>query len=262
MRRFDFTILSGLAVGIVCVGAGAALEGIRPQFLWQPAAALVVLGGTAGAVIVKRGFGGLWRAWREAGALFFKDDSHVEQQALAARLAWLVRAAQREGVRAYENYAETCADQIVKRGLLLAAEYAEPASVRAALDRALDEEDEEGRKHAATFEAAAGFAPTFGILGAVLGLIHVLRVLDQPGALGLGIATAFVATIYGIGLANLFLFPLAARMRERHATRIKRREELADALVALAAHADLRAVTRNFSLVPDCAIGKQKGAAR
>lgn len=246
MKRLDLTVLIGLAVGLAAIVGSALLEGIRPGFLWQPTAALVVLGGTLGAVIIRRGLGGVRSALRTTLSLFRRDDSE-EAEATLARLAWIARAAKREGVKAFENHATYSGDSLVASTLKMAAEYAEPEAVRARLDRILDVEDEDGLRDPATIEAAGGFAPTFGILGAVLGLIHVLRLLDQPGALGLGIATAFVATIYGVGIANLVFFPLAARLRERHETRMREREALAEALVALAAHESPAAITRHFS---------------
>ena len=199
-----------------------------------------------GAVIIRRGLVGVRSAFGATLSLFVRDDRE-EAEETVARLAWIARAAKREGVKAFENHAMYSRDPLVSCTLRMAAEYAEPSEVRANLDRVLDVEEEEGLRDPATLEAAGGFAPTFGILGAVLGLRHVLRLLDQPGALGLGIATAFVSTIYGVGIANLIFFPLAARLRERHESHMRKREALADALVALAAHESPVAISRHFN---------------
>lgn len=236
----------GLAIGLAAVGLGAWVEGVRPAFLWQPTAALVVCGGALGAVTVRRGAAGVLSALRAVCALFVREQDD-EEKIIVARLAWLARTARREGVRSLEEQAQRSADPLVARGLLLAAEFADPQYVRAILERALDAEDANGARDAATLEAAGGYAPTFGILGAVLGLIHVLRALDQPGALGVGIAAAFIATIYGIGFANLILFPLASRLRERHESRMRRREALVDALVALAAQETPQMIAERFN---------------
>ena len=112
----------------------------------------------------------------------------------------------------------------------------------------LDQENEKGSQDAATLEAAGGFAPTFGILGAVLGLIGVLRVIDKPEVLGIGIATAFIATIYGIGSANILFFPLAARLRQRNEAAIKRRTEIADVILALRNRQNPQAIIQRFSV--------------
>jgi chemotaxis protein MotA len=139
-------------------------------------------------------------------------------------------------VRAIEAQAEASRDPLVTRALQMTAQYLPPAEVRLALDHLLDLEDERGMREVATLDAAGGYAPTFGVIGAVLGLIFVLRSIADPSAIGTGIATAFVATLYGLGVSNLILFPLASRLRERHQARMKQREILADALVALSAH--------------------------
>ncbi len=243
MKRPDLTVPLGIVIGLCAVGGAALLEGISLRFLWQPRAALVVFGGTLGAVVVRCGLSGVRAACAAALRLCVKDDA-ADLNTAVARLYWLARAAKREGVRALEQHAATTSggDPLVARALRLTVEYAPPAIVRATLDRMLDAEDERGGRDAATVEAAGGFAPTFGIVGAVLGLVAVLRSLEDPGALGAGIATAFVATLYGVGLANIILFPVAARLRARHAACLRRREALADALVAFAAQDSLSAI--------------------
>jgi chemotaxis protein MotA len=249
MKRFEPTVMIGLLIGIVAIGAAMIFEGIKPRFLFQPTAALVVLGGTLGAVTVRCGLFGVGSIFRATLQLFNKETQDEEEE-MIARLAWLARSARREGFQVFEEYADHSDDKLVARGLSLAAEYTEPAIVRATLDSILDHEDQVGRRQATILESAGGYAPTFGILGAVLGLISVLRSLDNPSALGAGIATAFVATIYGIGFANLLFFPLAARLREQHEARMHRREALADGLVALSAHESPANIKRRFSAHP------------
>src|ERR1700716_2889512 len=104
----------------------------------------------------------------------FRKNNADDDEAMIARLAWLARSAKREGFAVFEQYAGSSDDSLVSQGLMLAAEYTEPALVRAALDNILDHEDQLGRRQAAILDSAGGYAPTFGILGAVLGLIHVL----------------------------------------------------------------------------------------
>lgn len=247
MKRFDSTVLLGLAVGVAAIIGAAWLEDLQLKFLWHPTAALVVFGGTLGAVVVRRGANGVLSAAKAVLNLRFADDENQHKIELA-RLAWLERAVQQKGVRVLESHAEAANDALVAHGLLLVAEHTDIAKLRQTLDRELDAEDERGLQDAATLEAAGGFAPTFGILGAVLGLIGVLRVLDRPEVLGVGIATAFVATVYGIAAANLFFFPLAARLRARHENFIKRREEIAAVIVALGSGETSRAITNRFNL--------------
>lgn len=248
MKRVDWTIFLGAAVGLTAIVAGAWFEDLNVGFLWHPTAALIVGGGTVGALIIRRGIGGVTNALRSVWNLRHKIEDDSEHKVELAKLAWLARSAQKSGVKVYENYADACNDVLVAQGLILVADAAEQEQIKQVLTRRLDAEDDEGLQDAITLEAAGGFAPTFGILGAVLGLIAVLRVLDKPEILGAGIATAFVATIYGIGAANLLFFPLAARLRQRHETRMKRREEIAAVIVALAAKENPRAIFNQFNL--------------
>lgn len=248
MKRFDWTIWLGVAIGLTAIIGGAWLEDLNLGFLWHPTAALIVGGGTLGAVIVRRGAGGVLLALQAVWNLRLKDDTNETHKIELARLAWLSRSAQKNGVKTFENYADDCSDALVTQGLILLADGAEREQIIQILSRQLDSEDDHGLQDSATLEAAGAFAPTFGILGAVLGLISVLRVLDNPDALGVGIATAFVATIYGIGLANLLFFPLAARLRARHDAQIKRREEIITVILSLRSKEMPRAIINQFNL--------------
>jgi chemotaxis protein MotA len=248
MKRIDWTIGLGVFVGFSTIGLGAWLDGLNLNFLWNPTALLIVGGGTLGAVIVRRGGGGLASALGAVWDLRHKDHEAEAHQVELAKLAWLTRSAQKQGVKAFEDYADSCADPLVSQGLIFVAENAEKEKIEQVLTRRLDVEHEAGQQDAATLEAAGGFAPTFGVLGAVVGLIGVLRVLDRPEELGTGIATAFVATIYGIGAANLLLFPLGARLRQRHEARMKRREEIAGVIVALREERNPRAIINRFNI--------------
>ena len=248
MKRFDFTIWLGVAVGVFAIVGGAWFDGLNVSFLWHPTAALIVVGGTLGAVIVRRGVIGITSAVRAIWDLRLRNDSDESHRIELAKLAWLSRSAKKIGVKAFENYADNYGDTLVEQGLTMVADRADKEHIKEVLKRRLNVEDEVGMQDSATLEAAGGFAPTFGILGAVLGLISVLRVLDKPEALGVGIATAFVATIYGLSLANLFFFPLAARLRARHEAHMKRREELATVIMSLSGSETPLAIFNKFNL--------------
>jgi chemotaxis protein MotA len=249
MKRIDWTIWLGIFVGLTAILTGAWFEGLSIGFLWHPTAILIVGGGTLGAVIVRRGVSGITGALKAIWNLHFKDNGEDEHKVELARLAWLSRSAQTKGVKAYESYADSSNDVLIAQGLILLADNTDKEKLKHTLTQRLDWEDEEGLQDAATLEAAGGFAPTFGILGAVIGLIGVLRVLDHPELLGVGIASAFVATIYGIGTANLLFFPLAERLRSRHEKIMKRREEIAAVIVALSANERPKAIINQFNLI-------------
>ena len=248
MRRFDWTIILGVVIGVTAIVAGAWFEHLHIGFLWNPTAAMIVGGGTLGAVIVRRGVIGITSAVRAVWNLRLKDADNEEHNAERAKLAWLSRMAQKNGIKAFENYANNSDDILVVNGLILVADGAGQDRINEVLKRQIDVEDDKGMEDSATLEAAGGFAPTFGILGAVLGLISVLTVLDRPEELGAGIAAAFVATIYGLSLANLIFFPIAARLRSRHEEYMKRRTELVSVILALAAKETPRAIINQFNL--------------
>lgn len=248
MKRIDWTIWLGAGIGTCAIIFGAWFEDLRLGFLWNPTAALIVFGGTLGAVIVRRGLSGVVQSIRSLWNLQVVETDETQHKLELARLAWLSRTAQKNGVKEFENYAESSRDPLVAQGLMLVADGTDESKIKVVLDRRLSIEDDAGIQDAATLDAAGGFAPTFGILGAVLGLIAVLRVLDKPEILGAGIATAFVATVYGIGAANLFFFPLASRLRARHETAMRRREELIAVILALRTQETARNIMNQFNL--------------
>lgn len=248
MKRFDWTIGLGVAIGLAAIVIGAWSEGLNIGLLWHPTAALIVGGGTLGAVMVRRGVAGITSAIGAIWQLRHKDDDADAHRMEVAKLAWLSRSFQKSGVKAYENYAEQTKDTLIAQGLIMVADRADKEQIKEVLSRKLVLEDEKGLQDSATMEAAGGFAPTFGILGAVLGLISVLRVLDRPDALGVGIATAFVATIYGLSLANLIFFPLAARLRARHETYLKRREEVVSVILSLSSNEPTLSIINQYNL--------------
>lgn len=248
MKKFDGTIWVGVIIGLAAIFFGAWIEGLNLSFLFHPTAALIVFGGTTGAVIVRRGISGILSVFKTVWNLQIKDDSEDIHAINLARLAWLSRSAHKHGIKTYENHADNTDDPLIAQGLTLLAEDAEQEKITEVLSRQLNRENEKGSQDIATLDAAGGFAPTFGILAAVIGLISVLKIVDNPDALGTEIATAFVATIYGIGSANLIFFPLASRLRSKHKQKMNRREEIASVLISLSKKANPRAIINQFNL--------------
>lgn len=142
--------------------------------------------------------------------------------------------ARRNGLLALEAYMQSEKDPFVKRGLTMVVDGAEPEVVRRAMELDIESYEEHARAAAKIWDSAGGYSPTFGILGAVLGLIHVMENLSDPSKLGAGIAVAFVATIYGVGGANLLFLPIANKLKYYIALEVRRREMLAEGLYSIA----------------------------
>jgi chemotaxis protein MotA len=230
-RRFQQGSLLAIpgAVGIV-VGS-QLLDGGSWGSLLQSTAALIVLGGTLAATLISYAPGAVFDAMREAVRSFGRRDDDLA--ALSTELVAMAVRAHRNGVLSLEAELDEVDDDFLRNGLALAVDGVEPSLLRDLLTTELRARETNDEEPARIFESAAGYAPTFGILGAVLGLIHVMRSLATPGALGEGVAVAFVATVYGLGLANLLLLPLASRLRERALAITRRRELILEAVVSL-----------------------------
>ena len=230
-RRFQQGSLLAIPVAVGVVVGSQLLEGGSWTSLMQSTAALIVVGGTLAATLISYAPGAVFDAVREAIRSFGGRDDDLA--GLSSQLVAMSVRAHRNGVLSLEADLDRMEDDFLRNGLALAVDGVEPSLLRDLLTtemRARETTDDEPSR---IFESAAGYAPTFGILGAVLGLIHVMRSLATPGALGEGVAVAFVATVYGLGLANLFLLPLAGRLRERALAAGRRRELILEAIVAM-----------------------------
>jgi len=227
--RLQWGSASAIAIGVAIVVVAQALDGGAFGALLQGPAALIVFGGTCAATLVSYSAATVADALRAAAATFRGSDDDLD--ALSAQLVALSIRAHRRGLLALESEVDGVNDSFLRNGLALAIDGASSETLRDALN--VERLAQEGREDipARVFEAAAGYAPTLGILGAVLGLIRVMEHLASPAALGNGIAIAFVATVYGVGSANLVLLPIAARLRERAATASRRRDLITETLI-------------------------------
>jgi chemotaxis protein MotA len=228
----DFGSLIGIAVALAGIIGGQLLEGGYLGSLVQGAAFVIVLGGTVGAVMVQTPARVFARGVRMAKWIVLPPEISP-QRTIAEVLRWS-HAARREGLLALEQQADMALGRLERKGLLLLADGAEPEKLREALEVEIATFEEFHRQAARIWEAAGGYAPTIGILGAVLGLIHVMENLSEPARLGSGIAVAFVATIYGVGLANLVFLPVANKLKVLIARQVLAREMLVDGLVSIA----------------------------
>ena len=210
-RRFDYTTVIGLPAAIAVVVVAQLLEGAPARALWQPTAALVVFGGTFVAVVVSYPTAVVKRTFSALQTVFF--DQSEPTRAVVDRVLRYAQIARRTGALVLEQEIDRAPDPFLRAALTLAVDGTSATVTRQILEMESEARREHAEAPADVLETAAGYAPTLGILGAVLGLIHVMQSLSEPSKLGTGIAVAFVATVYGVASANLVLLPLATKLR-------------------------------------------------
>jgi chemotaxis protein MotA len=228
----DRISVAGLALGLAAIVGGLMLEGGHPSSLLQVTAFLVVVGGTAGAVMLQSSARQFADAMRLARWVFAPPPH--EPKKLIARVTGWSQVARRSGLLALETAIDASREPFERKGLQLLVDGAEPNVLREALELEINAFEARHRGAARVWEAAGGYAPTVGILGAVMGLIQVMENLTDPAKLGAGIAVAFVATIYGVGLANLVFLPIANKIKALVAREVSVREMLIEGLVGIA----------------------------
>lgn len=229
----DWGSLAGLALALIGVVAGMTLEGGHVSSLIQPAAFVIVVVGTLGAVLLQNGFRNCMRGIQMAGHAFRPPENTLH--ATAHSMSVWSSTARREGLLSLDRYMNTVSDPFIEKGLRLVVDGIEPTKLRAILDCEISAYEMDQRQAVKVWESAGGYAPTVGILGAVLGLIHVMENLSDPSRLGSGIAVAFVATVYGVGLANLVFLPIGNKLKAMVAHQVLQRDMLADAFAGIAA---------------------------
>ena len=208
----DITSIIGLVVGIGGILLGQLLEGGNIGQLMQITAAFIVFGGTFGAIILSFPQDDLANAIKLVKIAFVKDLGAKPEDVIKEIIGYAQKA-RKEGVISLEKDAKNASDPILKMGLESVSDGADPVLVRDMLETKLAQIEDEIKRGAKVWEAAGGFSPTIGIIGAVLGLIQVMQNLSDPSKLGAGIAVAFVATVYGVGFANLIAFPFSTKIK-------------------------------------------------
>jgi chemotaxis protein MotA len=213
----DKSTIGGIFLAVGGILLGLLLEGGRVSQILQPTAAMIVLGGTMGAVMVQFPLATVVQAFKKLAWVFL--DKAEDPSRLVETLVGFAQRARKNGIVSLDAELTNIKDPFLKRALTLAVDGIEPEELRKMMESELDSQAEHSEKIAQVFESAGGFAPTIGIIGAVLGLIQVMQHLANIDEVGKGIAVAFVATIYGVGSANLFFLPSSGKLK------IKGREE-------------------------------------
>jgi chemotaxis protein MotA len=223
--------LIGIFVAFFMILVGNVLEGGHLGALVAMPSAMIVIGGTIGAVIVQVPLATVGNSVKLAGALFKKPT--IDPPRIVDEIVDYANKARRDGILALEKLAPNASDPFLSRGLLMAIDGTDSNGIREAMELVIGQEEEHSEDASKVYEAAGGYAPTIGIIGAVLGLIHVMANLADISAVGKGIAGAFVATIYGVASANIFFLPLGGRIKLRARDQAKIKEMMLMGILAI-----------------------------
>ena len=227
----DVASITGAIVAIGAIAGGLLLEGGKLSDIAQYTAALIVIGGTLGAVMIATPLPLLIGAGKRFASVFF--DSSPDQKAVMEQLLAYAAKARRGGLSSLEKEVTAVSDPFLAKALNLAVDGADLRAIRSMLELEMDAAEHEGEAQAKVFESAGGFAPTVGIIGAVLGLIQVMKNLANIDEVGHGIAVSFVATVYGVALANLFFLPAAQKIKARLHAETQKRELICEGVAGI-----------------------------
>ena len=209
----DIGTIIGLLVAAGAILLGLILEGGKIGQILQPTAALIVFGGTFGAIMVQFPVGVVLAAFRSLVTIFFVPKS--DPRGIIQEIVTIAHKARREGIVSLDKDLDRIENVFMKKALMLAVDGTEPGELRKMMELEMEKQGEHEENIPRVFESAGGFSPTIGIIGAILGLIQVMQHLDNIDEVGKGIAVAFVATVYGVGAANLVLLPAAGKLKIR-----------------------------------------------
>jgi chemotaxis protein MotA len=228
----DRLSIIGLVLALVAIVGGSAAKGAGIAGLINVAAFLIVIVGTVAAIFVHTPLA----TFKKAMAIlpWIIKPPQGEGQALIAKIVEWSNTARKQGLLGLEAQLQVETDPFIQKGLQMLVDGLEPEAIRNMLEIDLGAQEHSETAAAKVFEGMGIYAPTLGIIGAVLGLMSVMKNLNDPSALGPGIAAAFTATIYGIGAANLFFLPVAAKLKGHVKARVNEREMLIEGMIAIA----------------------------
>jgi chemotaxis protein MotA len=228
----DIMTIVGIVLALGSIAGGQALEGGHLGSILQLTAFIIVMGGTIGAICVQNPLGVVLKSITSLSLALFDPKTNAKEQ--ITQIVDLANVSRKQGLLALEGKLKGIGDPMFRKGVQMIVDGTDAKVIQSVLEVEVEHQEEEGVTAAKVWEAAGGYAPTVGILGAVLGLIHVMENLSDPSKLGGGIAVAFVATVYGVGAANLFFLPLANKMKLKLKRVTTARTMLIEGLVGLA----------------------------
>jgi len=247
--RIDKSTVIGILIALLGIGAGLVIEGGKIAQVLQPTAAMIVFGGTLGAVMVQFPLSVVLQAFWQLREVVFNPARQPD--ALIQNLLRYAHKARKEGLLSLDAELNKIQEPFLKESLMLAVDGVPVEDLRKMMELQLDYRGEKDERIPKVFEAAAGYSPTIGIIGAVLGLIQVMQHLQNINEVGKGIAVAFVATIYGVGAANLLFLPWAGKLRTRIREKQVINEMTLEAVLAIAEGMNPRALEMQLgSFVP------------
>ena len=228
----DKSTIIGLVIGLGAILLGQSLGGGTIYALLSLPAFVIVFGGTVGAVILQTPFKVLKRSIGQLGWIFIPPKPELEE-GVDKILHWS-QLSRHDGLLGLENLILDEPDPLIRKGLTLLVDGSDADVIRYTMEIDMVVQREQQMDSAKVFEAMGGYSPTIGIIGAVLGLIEAMNFLSEPDKLGVGIATAFVATIYGVGFANLIYLPVANKIRYHIFNQLNYQELMVEGLIAIA----------------------------
>src|SRR5580692_11446120 len=236
----DFATLGGILLALGGIAGGLLMDGGKMKDVAQVSAAIIVLGGTIGAVMITTPLSVLIRAGKQLGSMFFSKTESVSEK--VDEIIDFATQARKNGIVSLELRASSIQDPFLKKALELAVDGVEPARIRDIMELEISLFEQSAEAESKVFEAAGGYAPTIGIIGAVLGLIQVMKNLANVDAVGRGIAVAFVATIYGVASANLFFLPAASKLKAKAHELVRTRELMLEGVLGIAERVNHRLI--------------------
>ncbi len=227
----DILSLVGALIAVIALFLGQTLEGGSFSSLINAPALLIVVGGSFGAVMVQVPYDIFSRSLVMFRWVFFPPDMDLEKS-INQVVLW-GGIARREGILGLDKITKHEKNDFCRKALQLLVDGRDPSIIRSTLEVEIETQEEFDFTAAKVYESMGGYAPTLGILGAVIGLIHVMENLSDPSNLGAGIATAFVATVYGVGLANLFLIPVSKKLKRLVMIQSREKEMIMEGLICI-----------------------------
>ncbi|HEY8508358.1 MAG TPA: flagellar motor protein [Steroidobacteraceae bacterium] len=236
----DILSVIGLALGLVAILGGAVLKGAGLVALVSAAAFMIVVLGTIAAICVQTPLPVMKHALKIFPWVMRPPPLHGPQ--LIKKMVEWSNIARKQGLLGLEPILDTEKDEFVRKALQLVVDGTEPEGIRSVMEVELNAREHADIQGAKVFEGMGIYSPTLGIIGAVLGLMAVMQNLADPSKLGQGIAAAFTATVYGIGLANLFFLPVAAKLKNAIAQQSQVREMVIEGMLSIAQGENPRAI--------------------